>query len=152
MGKIGLILTILHGIVSILFLGTVFVLDMLPIKYLAVVVAMVAVFFLIALWLQKKKKGRSVLGSILSIIMILLLGLASFYIGKVNGAMGAVTGGGTYKIDNMVVAVLDEDPAQTLEDAKDYTFGVQYQLGGDDVKEAVETINEELSMKIESAE
>lgn len=152
MGKIGLILTILHGIVSILFLGTVFVLDMLPIKYLAVVVAMVAVFFLIALWRQKKKKGRSVLGSILSIIMILLLGLASFYIGKVNGAMGAVTGGGTYKIDNMVVAVLDEDPAQTLEDAKDYTFGVQYQLGGDDVKEAVETINEELSMKIATAE
>lgn len=152
MNLFGVILTILHAVASVLFIGTLIVIDLLPMKYLTLVIVIIAALFLMVFFRQKSKKGRSVLAAILSIIMILLLGVGSYYIGKVNGAMGAVTGGGSYKIDNMVVAVLQEDPAETIQDAKDYSFGVQYHLGGDDVTQAVESINEELGKQIATTE
>ena len=150
-GILGNFLLTLQAIVSILFVGTVFVLDMFPMKYLIVIISIVLFLFIVAAALQKRKRGRSVGGSLLSIILILILSLGSYYIAKVNGAVGSLTGG-SYKIDKMVVAVLADDPAETINDAKEYSFGVQYQLRGTDVENTVNAINKNLGYEIATVE
>lgn len=149
--KIGIFLTVLQGIVSGAFLWTVFSINLLPMKYLLVVVGIVMGLFAITFATQKRHKGHAMYGKTLSLIMILILSLGTFYIGKVNGAFDNVTGG-SYKIDSIVVAVLKEDPAETIADAKDYTFGVQYAIAGEGVKQAVNGINETLSTNINTTE
>ena len=53
--------------------------------------------------------------------------------------------GGNVRVDKMAVAVLDEDSAQTIEDAIDYNFGIQLQQGGDNIQTAVTNLQEELT-------
>ena len=88
------------------------------------------------------------MGKGLSFFVMLLLLFATYYVGKANGALGKITGG-SYKVDNMVVAVLEDDSAEKIDDAASYTFGVQYAMGGEDVRAAVSDINEKLGTEIE---
>ena len=44
----------------------------------------------------------------------------------------------------MVVAVLKDDPAETLEDASDYEFGVQFNTGAENMKAAVMDIQDQI--------
>ena len=97
-----------------------------------------------------RKEGISEERSLAFFIMILLL-FATYYIGKANGALGKISGG-SYKVDNMVVAVLADDGAEKIEDAASYTFGVQYAMSGDDVRSAVADINEKLGTEIQTVE
>ena len=145
--KLGIFLTILQAALSGTFLWTLFQLNLLPMKLMAIVIFLVVALFLITFATQKRHKGRASYGKTLSIIMIIILGLGSFYLYKMNGAFNKVTGG-EYKIDSMVVVVLNTNEAETITDAKDFTFGVQYAISGDDVKQAVTAINEELGAEI----
>jgi LCP family protein required for cell wall assembly len=52
----------------------------------------------------------------------------------------------------MVVAVKESDPAEKLEDAASYQFGVQYALQRSDVEAAVANINEKLGSQIAAVE
>ncbi len=149
--KIGIFLTILQGILSGVFLWTVFSINLLPTKYLLAVVFIVFMLFMITFATQKRHKGRAMYGKTLSVIMILILSVGSYYIAKVNGAFDNVTGS-SYKIDSIVVAVLKDDAAETIEDAKYYSFGVQYAIGGEDIQQAVESINETLTLDINAVE
>ncbi len=147
----------LQGIVSAFFLGTLIMLDMMPAKYLAVVALVLVILLLFAVLFQKGSKaqesgrGRKTAGKILSMILILALGIGSFYIEKVDNAVGAVTGS-TQKIDSMAVAVLADDPAETVEDARNYLFGVQYQVSADRVRDTIEDINQNLGTEIQTKE
>ena len=145
--KLGIFLTVLQAILSGTFLWALFQLNLLPMKLMAIVIFLVAALFFITFATQKRHKGRASYGKTLSIVMIIILGLGSFYLFKMYGAFDKVTGG-DYKIDSMVVVVQNDDPAESIADAKDYTFGVQYAVSGDDVKQAVEAINQELGMTI----
>ena len=116
--KIGIFLTLLQGILSGVFLWTVFSINLLPTNYLMIVVFLIVALFLITFATQKRHKGHAMYGKTLSVFMILILGVGSFYIHKVNGAFDNVTGS-SYKIDSIVVAVLKDDTATTIADAKD---------------------------------
>ena len=145
--KVGIVLMSLQGIMSLVFIGTLLAIDLLPMKYMAVIVLLLAALWAIAFATQKRHKRRALPGKILSVFMILLLSVGSFYVAKMNGAFSAVTGG-SYKIDSIVVAVLSEDSAESLEDIKEYSFGAQYAIGGEDIKQAVASMNEELGAEI----
>ena len=60
--------------------------------------------------------------------------------------------GGDTKVTKMVVAVKESDPAEKLEDAASYQFGVQYALQRSDVEAAVANINEKLGSQIAAVE
>ena len=62
--------------------------------------------------------------------------MGTYYIAKTNDMIAAITSGGS-KVDKMVVAVLKMIPAETLEDASDYEFGVQFNTGAENMKAAV---------------
>ena len=46
----------------------------------------------------------------------------------------------------MVVAVLADDPAQALEDAADYSFGIQLERGAKNMQAAITDIQDELDL------
>lgn len=149
--RLGKVLVFLQAALTILFLWVIFSLNILPMKYTAIVVASLFILFLIVYRSQRRHKGRAIGGKLLSILIIIILALGSYYLELVNGAFDRLIGG-THKIDNMVVAVLKDDPAEKIEDAKYYTFGVQYQLGGEDIETTIDEINDALGSEIEVIE
>lgn len=153
-GKVvGYILLSIQVAASVLMMGMLILLDMLPMKYLAAIGAVLLLLLLPTLMTQikAKKKAASIGGKIFSVLMSLILLTGSFYTYKANSAVGEISGG-EYKIDNIVVAVLKEDAAENIKDAAGYIFGVQYAMGGDDIRDGVATINEELGSEIETME
>lgn len=149
--RVGVILVLLQAILSVLFVGILFKIDLLPFKYMALIIFLLAALWLIAYATQKRHKRRALPGKVLSVFMIILLAIGSFYLAKMNGAFNAVTGG-SYKVDSIVVAVLKDDSAETIEDAKDYSFGIQTAVGGDGINQAIQVINTELKDSIATTE
>ncbi|WP_333678574.1 LCP family protein [Muricomes intestini] len=149
--QVGIILCGIQLAVTLVFIAALFVLNMLPMKYLGAAAGILLVFWLIPLIGQLVSKKKAIAGKVFSIFMSVVLALGSYYIFKTNGTVEDITGGNT-KVDKMVVAVLADDPAETIGDAADYSFGVQYAMKGDDVKSTVEAINKELGRDISTTE
>ncbi len=149
--KIGLSLVVIQAIVSMIFVGMLQIIGIVPLKYMVVIVGVLLVLFGITLFTQLNRRKKAIGGKLLSGVLIAVISFSTFYIGKANGALDKITGG-NYKIDNMVVAVLKEDPAKVIEDTKDYTFGVQYKMGRSDMEAAVQMISEGLGTDIEVVE
>lgn len=144
---IGVVLGVIQAVASVVFMIALFVLDMLPVKYLAIIAGLLLIVF--TSQLLSKKKG--IAGKIFSVLMSVILAVGSFYIFKANGTVSEISGSGT-KVDKVVVAVLADDPAESIQDAKDYSFGVQYALKGEEIQETVGAINEELGSAIAETE
>ena len=135
----------LQTIASLLFMAVVLLLDMLPMKYLALVAAVLFLFWCITLNSQIARRKRGTIGKIFSIFVTVLLLAGSYYIAQANDMLSKITSGG-FKVDQMVVAVRVDDPAEVLEDAADYTFGVQFNKGADNMQAAVNDIQEQLGV------
>ena len=145
--RLGKFLVFLQTILTLVFLGLVYILNILPFKYKAVLTGTLLVLWLIVRISQKRAQKRGVLGKMLSLVVIAILGIGIYYVGIINGAFDRLIGG-THKIDTMAVVVLKDDVADGLEDTKYYDFGVQYQLGAEDMRATIEKINEELDTEI----
>lgn len=144
---IGMVLAGIQILASIIFMWAAFILGMLPNKYLLILGILLAATVLITVIGQLLSNHKAIAGKILSIFMSVILGIGSFYIFKTNGTIQDISGGNT-KVDKMVVAVLADDAAETIEDAAFYNFGVQYALKGQDVRDTVSAINDEIGGNI----
>lgn len=149
--QVGIILCGVQFAVSLIFVVALLLLNMLPMKYLGVIIAVLAILWIIPLVSQLFSKKKSIAGKVVSVLMSIILAFGSFYIFKTNGTVQAISGGDK-KVDKMVVAVLANDSAEAIADAADYDFGVQYALKGDDVRDTVDAINKELGSEISTAE
>ncbi|WP_251390868.1 LCP family glycopolymer transferase [Mediterraneibacter agrestimuris] len=149
--NIGMALAGIQLVISLIFMLSLFVLNMLPMKYLGTVALLLFIVFLAVLFSQLLSKKKGITGKAISVLMSIVLAVGSFYIFKTNNTVQAISNGGV-KLDKMVVAVLADDPAETIQDAADYIFGVQYAMRGDDVRETVEAINTELGNEITTTE
>ena len=148
---IGVVLGVIQAVASVVFMIALFVLDMLPVKYLAIIAGLLLIALLIVFTSQLLSKKKGIAGKIFSVLMSVILAVGSFYIFKANGTVSEISGSGT-KVDKVVVAVLADDPAESIQDAKDYSFGVQYALKGEEIQETVGAINEELGSAIAETE
>ncbi len=142
---------ILQGLFSIAFMGVVLLLDMLPVNYLALVAMILFFLWCVTFVSQAARKKRGGIGKAYSLLVIAVLAVGTYYVAKTNNMIAMITSGGV-KVDNMVVAVLVDDPAETLEDAADYTFGVQFAKGADNMQSAVLDIQEQLGADISMTE
>lgn len=149
--QVGIILCGIQLAVTLVFVAALLVLNMLPMKYLGAIVGILLVLWIILLAGQLISKKKAIAGKVISVFMSIVLALGSYYIFKTNGTVENISGGDK-KVDKMVVAVLAEDQAETIEDAASYDFGVQYVMKGDDVKSTVESINQELGSDISTVE
>ena len=141
--RLGVFCIILQTILSLAFMVVVLFLDMLPMRYLAMIALILFFFWCITLNSQVARKKRGAIGKIFSLLVVCFLSIGTYYIAKTNDVIGMITSG-SYRVDNMVVAVLADDPAQALEDAADYSFGIQLERGAENMRAAVTDIQDEL--------
>lgn len=145
--KVGLTLVTLQAIVSMLCVGMLHIIGIVPTKYMIIISVVLFLLFGLTLFTQLNRKKKAIGGKILSVLLIGVISFGTFYIGKANGALNKITGG-NYKIDNMVVAVLKEDTAKDIKDTSGYTFGIQYNMGKSDMQAAIQMVSDELGEEI----
>lgn len=148
---LGNILLILQLIVSVAFVGILALSNIIPLKFMVLIGVFLIILLLIGVVSQIKRRKRGTIGKVYIAVVTLIIGVASYYLGITTGALARITGGNT-TVDTMVVAVRADDPAENLADAENYKFGVQYSISGDDMKETVAKINEDLGTKIDEVE
>lgn len=151
-----LIILILLVAAEALFCHQVLQLDMLPSKYnTAFIVILGAIALLLGLMMLRRKKNlhkvtgriRQIIGYLLSLVMIAGSLLGFYALSKVNNVIDSVTE--TPEISAIVdVYVMKEDPAQTIQDAKDYTFAVTESYDWENTQLAIAAVEEELGSKL----
>ncbi len=149
--NVGFVLAGIQLIATIIFMAGVFRLNMLPNMYLAVIGILLLLFWGIILASQFFSKKNAITGKVISVIISILLIVGAYFLFKTSGTISDISGG-DYKLDNVVVAVMADDPAESIEDAADYNFGVQYNMNGDQITSTVDAINEELGSEIQTTE
>ena len=143
---LGKLLAIIQIVLSVVFLAVLLMLNVLPVKYLVIIFGLLS--FLAAFSLASQyTRSAHVVGKIDCLLMIVLLLFANVYLIRANTTLLSITDN-DYKIDRIAVAVLADDPAYTLEDTADYTFGTQYISGSDKIEQAVTEISEKVGQDI----
>lgn len=147
----GKILAIVQLILSIVFMGLIFKLDVLPMKYLIVASVVLLILALICFLLQFRRHAHWV-GKVISIIISIVMIFGSVYVGKTMHTLDSVTKVKTYQTDKIVIAVLKENPADSLADAKDYEFGITATLDRSKIDLAIDQMNNNLESEIDVLE
>ena len=150
--KIGLLLVFIQLIATVVFIGSLMKLGMLPDLYLIIIAAAVCIPLLMIAIIQFKTKKKAIFSKILSIVFSAVLILLSFYLFKTENAVSSISTTDNVKVDKIVVAVLKDDPAQTINDTIDYVYGVQYALKEEEIKEAIAAIEENLGSELHKKE
>ena len=145
----GYLLIILQAMVSVFLLISLTWLGMLPMKYITLAGLVLLCLWLVCVLTQVNRKKSGILGKVYGIFMIAGLSVGVFYIAKTTNLIGQISGN-AFKTEKVVVAVLDSDPAEKLEDAAEYQFGIQFDKGADTMESALATINEELGQDVET--
>lgn len=149
--QIGIIICSVQAAITLVFIAALFVLNMLPMKYLGIIIAALVLLLAVPLASQLISKKKAIAGKVLSVLISITLVFGSYYIFKTNGTIKAISGGDK-KVDKVVVAVLATDPAKDINDAAKYDFGVQYAMKGDDIKSTVAAIDKKLGSDISTVE
>ncbi len=143
--NIGISLSAFQLLITIIFIALLFVLNILPEKY--IIMLTIVLGLLSAYTFLSQLSNAHKIGKVLAVIMIITLGTGSFYIAKTTGALSAITGAKT-KTDAISVIVLKDDPATTINAAANYTFGHHTILDLVNTNKAINDINKELSTNI----
>lgn len=149
--RFGVFCLILQTVLSLAFMVVVLFLDMLPMRYLAMIALILFFLWCITLNSQVARRKRGTIGKVFSLFVVCFLSVGTYYIAKTNDVIGMITGG-SFRVDNMVVAVLADDPAEGIEDAADYTFGIQLERGAENMQAAITDIQDELGSDIDTVE
>ena len=147
----GKILVLLQLILSVIFMGLIFKLDVLPERYFIAVSIILLLLALICFLLQFRRRAHWV-GKTISIIISIVMIFGSIYVGKTLHTLNNVTAVKNYQTDKIVIAVLADDPAESLGDAKDYKFGITATLDRSKIDLAITQMNNNLGSEINVAE
>lgn len=125
---------------------------MIPMKMLAVIVGIVFVLLIAAYVMQVSDSlGTNLLGMILSVLFMAVAAKGVTIFMSANSMLANV-GGATYKIDNMLVVVRIDDPAENLMDAKDYVFGRQTYADQENTEKMLSEIRSRVGQEISLVE
>lgn len=147
----GKILAVIQLILSFVFMGLLLKLDVLPVKYFIAASIVLLVLALICFLLQFRRHAHWA-GKIISIIISLVMIFGSIYVGKTMYTLDNVTKVKAHQTDKIVIAVLKEDPADSLSDAKDYEFGITATLDRSKIDLAITQMNNNLGSEIDIVE
>lgn len=158
LSKICVIVSVFQFLAEALTFAIIWRLDMLPDKYLIVAAAL---FFL--LWLLvavllfargRKKKGvgnvRRIIAVFLAALVIFGCAVISKMVSEFHRTMGNVSNNGGVTMV-MTVYVRAEDPAQQIEDAKDYTFAIMELIDREETQQALERLQKQLDQTLSTA-
>lgn len=139
---IGWGVAIVQVILSVVLMVQVGALGMIPEKYL--VAAGFALFILAGLTVASTFFGKTIIpGWIFGVLIIIIAIFGCVYLGRTQSVLEEVTMDAdeeVYKVDSIVVAVLQDDQAQTMDDALLYNFGVHKTLDRDNTNTVIAEI------------
>ncbi len=92
MRRYGVLFNVLHGLLSLVFLVSMLVLNVLPLPHTFIVILVVGLLFLITAVTQKRGKAARVLGRIYSVLIMLVLLVGSAGLGAANYVLDEITG------------------------------------------------------------
>ena len=147
----GMSIVFVQLVLSVLFLVLAKENGMIPGKYLVPIGAGLLVFFGIAFGLQFWRGKKYIVGLVISILVDLILVSGIFSIYKADKLLVQV-GGATYKTDSMVVVVRADDSAKTLEDAKDYRYGIQTSVDVENTDKMLEDVEKNVGRTVKVEE
>lgn len=138
---------VLSGIMillSVIFLGLVYWLDILPLNYFVKIflgLGILDVILIFLLWKKNIKKKIKKVASVFSMILIIIILVASFYLYKTLGFFFSIDDGG-YKIENYSVIVLKSSKYEDIKDIKGLNVGAYinsdgYKLADEKLKKVV---------------
>lgn len=138
---------VLSGIMlllSVIFLGLVYWLDILPLNYFIKIflgLGILDIILIFLLWKKNIKKKIKKVASIFSTILIIIMVVASFYLYKTLGFFFSIDDGG-YKIENYSVIVLKSSKYEDIKDIKGLNVGAYinsdgYKLADEKLKKVV---------------
>ena len=147
-GRVAFMIQALLSLIMVITIGRT---KMLPWKYILMITVGLVILSAItlAMNLRRDRKVRLVGTGISSVVIIVVLVFTSYF----NRTLGLISGNSkALKTDNMIVVVRADDPAQTLQDAKDYKYAVHtsQSMGGSNAM--ITDIEEALSSKIKVEE
>lgn len=146
----GMIFFALQLAVSLAFLWLLCWMDILIMEYLLGVAGVLLVLLGITLVSQLAVRGKGkIVGKVFSILITILLLVGSFYLYKTGGALLSIAGGSS-ESHRMVAVVRKNDKVKELDDAQDYTFGIQYATDGENTDKALANINKQLKKSIDT--
>lgn len=148
---VGIIFAVIQLICSGVFLWSLGTLDMLPMRYFALVVILLLVLAGIAFALQWLRHVH-IVGKVMAALVSILLIIVTIYIARTHGLLQNITAGSTYQTDKIVVAVLQDDEAESIVDAVDYEFGITRSLDREKVDLAISQINDTIGVQISTVE
>lgn len=120
--KISLIVILLQLVVSVLFCIYVGTLGAIPTKYLVALV-IVSILLLVYQVMSQVTDSSYIFGRVLALVFGMIFFVGAKYMNESMAALQDV-GGATVKVDIISFYVLNDDPAKTIADAKDYTYGI----------------------------
>lgn len=149
----GIFISLFLLIVELAFIVLLLYTKLISLKYIGMISAGLLVMLILVYLLVRKvrKKIRFVIGVVLAALVVIALGLGSLYIYKTVSALDTITGVNK-DIAQINVYVKQDDQAQRLADASDYTFGVLSELDRDNTDQALEKMYYELGKNVEVSE
>ena len=127
---------------------------MIPTKLVAGLAAILLVFAALLFTMQVITRGRAIVSKLVSVLMSVILVLGSVYLFRTHDAVEELTDNSLGKqVHSMLVAVRSDDPAEKVQDTKDYIYGIQKKPGEDEViNKAMEKINEDAGAEVMTAQ
>lgn len=145
----GILITVLAAVSTVVFVVILGLSRMLPVKYL-ILGAIAAVFVNVACALftrNVKKKFQFTFGTVIAVLMSVVFIVGSFYLQVTMNAINNLSDVQTIETP-VGIFVLTDDPAQSIEDAKDYNFGVLSNMDVENTEKTLDELNTKLGQYV----
>ena len=148
--KISIVVIILQLLVSVFFCVYVGTTGLAPLKYMIPLVV-VAALLLVYQVLSQMTDSSYIFGRLLAIVFCAVFLVGANYVRESMAALQNV-GGATTKVDVISYYVMKHDKAQTLVDAKDYSFGILRTQDRENTDKALEEANKKVGKSLSTVE
>ena len=141
-----------YATAAVIFMISLITTHLFPVLYLVIIALALAIVGVVLTFLQGHSHVLSIIGSALFLALAVLLIIASTFMRTFNVVVEEVTTPTAIRTDVIAVYVLRDDPAESIEDARDYQFGI---IGGQvdsHIRETIVNINELLEDSIQLQE
>ena len=148
---LGAVLTLVQAITAALFIYLMNGTGMIPWKYVLMTFGGLAVLVLIAVLLVSvRNKTTRIIAVVLSILVISVQLVGSSYLYRTMNLLKSSES--SYKTDTLDIVIRSDDPAETMKDTADYSFGIVDDLSKEEKTALQQSLTRKTGKKIEFRE
>lgn len=148
--KLSFVFLIIQLLVSAALVGLSIYVGFVPVKYI-VALTVVCVVLLAYQVCSQMTHSSYIIGRVLCIFFCAFYVGGGYYMYDSYAAMEDI-GGAETKVDIISFYVLKDDPAKTIDDAKNYKFGILSQQDRENTDKALAQVNKDLSTTVQTVE